>query len=98
MDYDMTTRFQMFGGGTEDEYWINRSLALRVAHEEYLDENVLDQMSISDILQLRTKAWGEQADARDGLMKSGPEISLCAESLAQTEQWCCWLCRRRIIF
>src|SRR5262249_32606056 len=24
--------------------------------------------------------------------------SLCAESPAQTEQWCCWLCRRRIIF
>src|SRR5215510_11671734 len=23
--------------------------------------------------------------------------SLCAESPAQTEQWCCWLCRRRII-
>jgi hypothetical protein len=61
--------------GTEDEHWINRSLALRVAHEEYLDENVLDQMSIGDILRLRTKAWGEQADARDGLMKSVAEIS-----------------------
>src|SRR6516225_4625848 len=24
--------------------------------------------------------------------------SLCAESPAQTEQWCCWLCRRRNIF
>src|SRR6516225_8145691 len=24
--------------------------------------------------------------------------SLCAESPAQTAQWCCWLCRRRIIF
>ena len=24
--------------------------------------------------------------------------SLCAESPAQTEQWCCWLCRRRLIF
>src|SRR5215468_10730226 len=24
--------------------------------------------------------------------------SLGAESPAQTEQWCCWLCRRRIIF
>ena len=23
--------------------------------------------------------------------------SVCAESPAQTEQWCCWLCRRRII-
>jgi hypothetical protein len=59
----------------EDDYWINRSLALRVAHEEFLDEAVLDQMSIGDVLQLRTKAWGEQADARDGLMKSIAEIS-----------------------
>jgi hypothetical protein len=24
--------------------------------------------------------------------------SLCAESPAQTEQWCCWLCRRPTIF
>src|SRR6516165_1963305 len=24
--------------------------------------------------------------------------SVCAESPAQTEQWCCWLCRRPIIF
>ena len=24
--------------------------------------------------------------------------SLCTQSPAQTEQWCCWLCRRRIIF
>jgi hypothetical protein len=24
--------------------------------------------------------------------------SLCAESPAQTEHWCCWLCPRRIIF
>src|SRR6516165_10753750 len=24
--------------------------------------------------------------------------SVCAESPAQTEQWCCWLCRRGIIF
>ena len=24
--------------------------------------------------------------------------SVCAESPAQTAQWCCWLCRRRIIF
>jgi hypothetical protein len=60
---------------TEDEYWINRSLALRVAHEEHLDENVLDQMSIGDIMRLRTKAWGEQAAARDGLMQSVAEIS-----------------------
>jgi hypothetical protein len=59
----------------EDDYWINRSLALRVAHEEFLDEAVLDQMSIGDVLQLRTNAWGEQADARDGLMKSIAEIS-----------------------
>jgi hypothetical protein len=61
--------------GAEDEYWINRSRALRVAHEEFLDENVLDEMSVGDILQLRTKAWGEQANARDGLMKSVAEIS-----------------------
>src|SRR6516225_856939 len=24
--------------------------------------------------------------------------SVCAQSPAQTEQWCCWFCRRRIIF
>ncbi len=73
---------------TEDMYWINRSLALRVAHEEFLDEAVLDQMSIGDVLKLRTKAWGEQANARDGLMKSVAEISRELDPTNELEKEC----------
>lgn len=44
--------------GEEDPYWLNRRRALKVAHEEYLDDNVLAEMPVSEILSLRSKAWG----------------------------------------
>ena len=72
----------------EDKYWINRSLALRVMHEEFLDEAVLDQMSVGDVLKLRTKVWGEQANARDGLMKSIAKISRELDQMQELEESC----------
>ncbi len=42
----------------DDPAWLYRTQALRVAHSEYLDEGVLDQISIEETLKLRTKAWG----------------------------------------
>jgi hypothetical protein len=45
----------------DDPLWTYRSLALRVAHEEYLDEEILAKMDIESILRFRTHAWGEQA-------------------------------------
>ncbi len=52
----------------DDPYWSKRSRALKIAHDEYLDDAVLNDMTVDDVLKLRTKAWGDQAEARDGLL------------------------------
>lgn len=59
----------------QDPYWTNRSLTLRLAHEEHMDDVILDNLSVSDVLKLRSSAWGDQASARDNLMRSLAEIS-----------------------
>jgi hypothetical protein len=62
-----------------DPNWSSRSQALRIAHEEYIDETVLSQMSIDDVLKLRTVAWGQQAEARDSLLESIAKLAREAE-------------------
>jgi hypothetical protein len=59
----------------DDPSWASRARVLRVAHEEYIDETVLDSMSIDDVLKLRTHAWGHQAEAREELLQSVAELS-----------------------
>jgi hypothetical protein len=58
-----------------DSYWSSRAQMLKVAHAEYIDEGVLDAMSIDDVLKLRTRAWGAQANAREELMTSIADLS-----------------------
>ncbi|BAL75998.1 hypothetical protein [Bradyrhizobium cosmicum] len=58
-----------------DPYWNYRNRALRLIHEEYLDVGRLDQMSIEDVLRLRTAAWGAQAKAREALFDSVGQLS-----------------------
>lgn len=53
-----------------DPYWNYRNRALKLAHDEYIDYNRLDEMSIENVLDLRTVSWGRQADARDELLES----------------------------
>jgi hypothetical protein len=72
----------------EDPYWANRSLALRIAHEEYLDEAALEDLSIRDVLRLRSMTWGSQASARDHLMKSIATVSREVGSAADFEVKC----------
>lgn len=59
----------------EDPYWAGRRKVLDVAHEEYIDESVLSSMSIEDVLRLRTKVWGHQAEARDALLKTAAMLA-----------------------
>lgn len=54
----------------EDPHWVNRNNALKVCHDEYLNEQVLDLMTVDDVIRLRTKAWGDQAQTRDALLNS----------------------------
>ena len=51
-----------------DPLWAGRAQVLRIAHEEYIDDEILQRMPIDHVLQLRTKAWGEQASAREEML------------------------------
>lgn len=50
-----------------DPYWNYRNRAIKLVHDEYIDFNRLNELSIEDVLTLRTAAWGRQAEARDAL-------------------------------
>lgn len=54
----------------DDQYWTRRSQVLDLCHEEFLVDQLLDNLEIRDIIKLRTKVWGEQANAREGLFQS----------------------------
>lgn len=58
-----------------DPYLILRSKVLDIVHSEYIDDDVLAQLSIDEVLRLRTKAWGTQAEARDRLLQSAAELA-----------------------
>jgi hypothetical protein len=58
-----------------DPYWNYRNRVLRLAHEEYVDFNRLDQMSVEDVLALRTRTWGRQVQARDALFDATGQLA-----------------------
>ena len=60
----------------DDQFWLRRNRILEICHEEYLDENILDSMSIEQVIKLRSKAWGTQATSREALFSSISEIAL----------------------
>ncbi len=53
-----------------DTQWILRNRVLKLIHDEYIDDEILDQMNVEDVIRFRTVAWGEQASARDALLQS----------------------------
>ncbi len=59
----------------EDRYWFKRNRVLELCHEEFLLDAKLDDLSIDQVLRLRTHAWGKQATAREALFKSVYEIA-----------------------
>lgn len=60
----------------DDIFWMKRNRVLELCHEEFLDEATLDSMSIDEVIKLRSKAWGHQAQAREALFSSVGEIAL----------------------
>ena len=60
----------------DDAYWMKRNRILELCHEEFLDESILDSMSIEQVLELRSKSWGRQAQSREALFSSIGDISL----------------------
>ena len=51
---------------------------LQLCHEEYLVDERLDALSISQVIGLRTPAWGKQAAAREQLFRSIRELAQSA--------------------
>jgi hypothetical protein len=64
----------------DDQFWIRRNRILELCHEEYLNDNILNSLSIEQVIKLRTKAWGLQAQSREGLFSSISEIALELDS------------------
>jgi hypothetical protein len=59
----------------EDPYWQGRRRALNIAHEEYIDDEVLSRMPVDAVIELRSSAWGAQAEARDALLLSAAQLA-----------------------
>lgn len=59
----------------DDTYWFKRNRVLDLCHEEFLDDRALDEMTLEQVLKLRTKIWGKQAKARELLFESVGEIA-----------------------
>ena len=64
----------------EDTYWLKRSRILELCHEEFLENSILDSLSIEEVMKLRSKAWGVQAEARESLFESIGDIALDIDS------------------
>lgn len=79
------TRSFLSAGDEEGEY-IRRSRVLELAHEEFLLDERLDQLSIAEVIGLRTKAWGQQASAREALFQSIYEIASDSAQASDFEQ------------
>jgi hypothetical protein len=66
---------QFLAAGDEGGSYMRRNRVLDLAHEEFLVDERLDGLSVEDIIRLRTKAWGDQATARERLFASAFEIA-----------------------
>lgn len=60
----------------DDRGWVRRNRVLDICHEEYIDDRLLDGMSIADVLKLRTKAWGRQAESREAFFDEAGRLAI----------------------
>lgn len=65
----------VLSGTDEDIFWTKRNRVLELCHEEYIDNDFLNSLSISDVIKLRTNLWGKQANARENLFASIAKLS-----------------------
>jgi hypothetical protein len=64
----------------DDKDWARRNRALQLCHEEFIDNDILDSMSIQSVMKLRTKVWGENAEKRESLFRDIEKIALNCDS------------------
>ena len=49
----------------EDLFWARRSRVLNICHQEFMNDEILDSISIPEVISLRSKAWGIHAAQRE---------------------------------
>ena len=64
----------------DDPFWHAVSRILQLCHEEYLLDERLDNLSVKEVLALRSGAWGEQAAAREELFQSVRKLTRITRS------------------
>ena len=67
---------EVLGHEDDDPLLRNTTRVLQLCHEEYLVEELLDPLSVQDVIRLRTPAWGKQAEAREHLFKSVRRVAM----------------------
>jgi len=73
---------QLLESDENDKFWINRNRVLDLCHEEYLEDEFLDKLTMKEVLKLRTKAWGRQAKSREDLFKA---ISILSSEIQESD-------------
>ena len=73
-----------FDAGAGDAPGFRRSRVLDLVHEEFMLDERIDALSVKEVVQLRTKAWGQQALAREKLFEAIFEV---AESFAANDEY-----------
>jgi len=63
----------------EDRFWSRRNRVLNICHQEFINDAILDSMSIQEVISLRTKAWGTQAKNRERFFEVIFDISSSIE-------------------
>jgi hypothetical protein len=61
--------------GDRDGEYIRTSRVLNLAHDEFLLDERLDALSLDEVIKLRTRAWGNQATAREALFQAAYDIA-----------------------
>lgn len=59
----------------EDGELIRAGRVLELCHNEFIDDSALQNLSIKEIIKLRTSAWGRQAKSREALFSSIFELA-----------------------
>ncbi|WOD37681.1 hypothetical protein [Nodosilinea sp. E11] len=59
-----------------DSFWVRLNRIQNVIHEDFVDTDALESLSIKEILKLRSKVWGKTFTAKEKLFESLREIAL----------------------
>lgn len=63
-----------------DSFWVRLNRIQNVIHEDFVNTDALDSLSVREILELRSKVWGNAFTAKEKLFESLREIALNAKS------------------